>query len=48
MYVVRRLRVAYFDLRSSDIAEAVTSSLDTEALAIVSCYDKWCNIDNDT
>ena len=38
MIVVRRLRVVNFNLDSSDTPEAVTSSLDTEALAVVSTY----------
>ncbi len=38
MSVVRRLRVSNFDLPSSDVAEAVTASLNTEALAVVSTY----------
>ena len=35
-YVVRRLRVSNFDLEPSDVPEAITSSLDIEALGVVS------------
>ncbi len=38
--IVRRMRVANFKLELSDVVEGITSSLDTEALAVVSDYEK--------